>query len=279
MAGRRDDEEDDILIEDEDRPTNKGTRSNADGEDENPKAKGKARSYEDEDDERPTGKGGRRVASEDEDDGPGGATDVDWGDAEKMRPKGQLDRIEVAKGEFARFSILPFVKPKKAEAHYIQGKGYALCNSTPEHKAICCKRLGDPSERIALLIVQYTSANRRDGKLDPEKELTWEIRSLTVSPTAFRDLARLPDEDMSPHDMDIAMTTRDNGKGYTYRRMKTKATWKLNKDLMRDVEEECEKFRDGKTLTKKLGNRKTAAEMRAWVGEASGDDDEVIKGL
>jgi hypothetical protein len=90
----------------------------------------------------------------------------------------------------------------------------------------------------------------------------------------------LPEEDASPYDMDIAMTTRENGIGYTFRRMKSKATWKSVKELARDVEDECAKFLDGKILSKKLGKKMNSADMRVWVGDpADTDEDSVMDDL
>lgn len=250
-------------------PKKKAPASHNEDEDATPAPKRKPEAADDDDDDAPRGKKKKKA---DEDAG----GDVEWGDEKLMRPTNQLERLAVKeKNRFVRFSLLPFVNPKRRDIHYVQGKGYAFCNSTEEHQAVCCEKLGDPQPLVAALVVHYTNASTKDGKFDPSKNVEFEIKSVNLSQTAFRTVSLLPEEDQSPFDMDVIMSLRTNGKGYEYRKIKSSATWKKNPALAKAVEAACEKFLDGKLLVRGLGKKLTPAEMRVFVGSAEVEDDDM----
>jgi len=242
-------------------------KESSDDEDEKPKKKAADDAGDEDDDDKPKKKGGRL----EDDTGEG----VEFGDSELMKRKGVLERLNVEeKSTFRRFAIVPFVKPRKGNIHYKKGAGYAFCHSTDEHVAKCCEVLGDPTTYFSALAVQYLNAATKNGKLEPEREIEFDIKWVRLSVTNYQQVSTAPDEDGSVFDLDFVMTPRTQGKGVDIKRISSKAAWKRNPELKKAVEAACAPFLDGKALRKGLGKKLSPAEMRVFLGdaEAAGDD-------
>jgi hypothetical protein len=223
---------------------------------------------DDDDDDKSKGK----KSSLDDDPGEG----VEFGDSELMKRKGVLERLNVEeKNTFRRFAIMPFVKPRKGNIHYKKGAGYAFCHSTDDHVAKCCEVLGDPITYFSALVCHYTNANSKNGKLDPERDVEFDIKWVRLSVTNYQQVSTAPDEDGSVFDLDFVMTPRTQGKGVDIKRISSKAAWKRNPELKKEVEARCQAFLDGKALRRGLGKKLTPAEMRVFLGDAEIDDDDM----
>jgi hypothetical protein len=256
--------------EDEDRKPigrKKKAVSDDDDDDEKPRKK-KAAASDDDDDDTPR-KSKSRI-----DDDPGEG--VEFGDTELMKRKGILERLNIEeKGHYRRFAILNVVKPRKGNIHYKKGAGYAFCHSTDEHVAKCCEVLGDPTVYFSALVVHYVNAASKSGKLDPERDIEFDIKWVRLSQTNYQQVSTAPDEDGSVFDLDYVMTPRTQGKGVDIKRISSKAAWKRNPELKAAVEAAAAPFADGKALRKGLGKKLTPAEMRVFLGDAEADDDDM----
>lgn len=206
--------------------------------------------------------------------------DCEFGDQKLMYRGDGLDRLRPEKGAAVRFAIIPYLKPKKGNNHYIDKKGTYRCASSEEGEGACCKALGQPNLQIVAAVVHYTNAHGKTGKYAKEVEATeYEVKYVTLSRTNFSDISSLVQEDEKVDDFDIVMTHRENGIGYKFNRVSNEARWK-KKGLATQVKETCAKYEDGVLLTKKLGKRLNPAEWKALIsvieaenGDESGSDD------
>lgn len=250
--------------DEDEKPRKKAAADDDDDMDEKPKKK---RASDDDDDDKPK----KKTSKLDDDTGEG----VDFGDTELMKKKGVLERLNVEeKNQFRRFAILPFVKPRRGNIHYKKGTGYAFCHSDDQHVAKCCEVLGEPTLYFSALVIHYINASSKNGKLDPDREIEFDIKWVRLSQTNYAQVSTAPDEDGSVYDLDYVMTPRSQGKGVDIKRISSKAAWKRNPELKAAVEEAAKPFLDGKALRKGLGKKLTPAEMRVFLGDAeAGDDD------
>jgi len=229
--------------------------------------------------------GGKKVHAvvDDEDEAPAKATeeevedlDTEWGDQKVINAAAGLQKLTPAKGTVVRFAILPLPAPKRAQVHYIQGKGKVRCQSTDEHTALCCKKLGEPDLRIVALVVHYTNANPTDGKYGAGSAIEYDIKFVYLSPTNYRQISMLPEEDQKVTDIDIRMTQPNPNKaGWEFSKISSKALYRKNAELLAEINQIVErKYADGKLLIRKLGKKMTALELKAFIASlaASAED-------
>lgn len=228
---------------------------------------------DDDEDESPKPKKSSKPAIDDED-------DVDFGDEELMKNTGFLERLEVKeKEQFARFTILSEVKPKRAYSHYVEGKGSFRCltdhSDKKAPKAKCCVALGDPGLDIVALVLHYTNASLKDGKLRKDQPVEFKIKYIKLSRTQYAKISRLAEEDGTVYGIDILMFQPNSGIGYDYTRISSKAKYLSNPELVSAVKEELVSHLDGVKLSKRLPKKITKAELNGYLTAANkGDDDE-----
>jgi len=208
-----------------------------------------------------------------------GEDDVDFGDEDLMKST-NFERLVVKdKGKFARFTILPHVKPKKAWSHYVEGegKGSFRCFSDNTNKKspreACCKALGEPNLDVIALVLHYTNASAKDGKLEKGVPVEFDIKYVKLSRAQFRDISNLAEEDGSVYGIDIVMSLKNNGIGYQYNRISSKAKYLSNPELVKAVEEAVEPYLNGEKMTKRLPKKIKKSELNGYLAAAGGDDE------
>jgi hypothetical protein len=264
---------DDLEDEEEIIPKKKKPPVDDDDEDEAPKKKS-SKLADDDEDEAPRSKKSKAPVSHDDDE------DVDFGDEDLMKNNGFLERIEVKeKGQFARFTILSEVKPKRAFSHYVEGKGSFRCftdqSDKKAPKAACCKHLGEPGLDIVALVLQYTNASPKDGKLKKDAAVEFKIKFIKLSRAQYAKVSRLAEEDGTVYGIDILMFQPSSGIGYDYTRISSKAKYLSNPELVAAVKEELAPYLDGSKLSSRLPKKIAKGELNGYLTAANkGDDDE-----
>lgn len=272
MANKQYDDE----LEDEDIVVpNKSKKSkHDDDEDEAPRKSHKPSIDDEDEDEAPRSSKKSKASVIDDDD-----EDVDFGNEDLMKNPGFLERLEVKeKGIFARFTILSEVKPKKAYSHYVEGKGSFRCftdhSDKKAPKAACCKQLGDPGLDIVALVLHYTNANPKDGKLKKDQPVEFSIKYIKLSRTQYAKISRLAEEDGTVYGIDILMFQPNSGIGYDYTRISSKAKYLSNPELVSAVKEELDPYLDGSKLSKRLPKKIAKAELNGYLTAANKDGDD-----
>jgi len=233
---------------------------------------------EDELDEKPvaSGKSGKNAVVEEEDN-----MDVDFGDDKLATRPNQLPRCRPSeKGKAVRFALLPFMKPKSAKNHFVEMPGKKLTARclTPQdadQAGYCCAKLGEDGElHVAALVIRYLNADSKNGALDKNVAIDWEIQYVDLTRSNYRQVSHLVDEliednpNISVYDIDIVMHhDPDRAFGYQFKRISQKARWKMNPELVNEVKAAAEKFTkdDGKILKARLGKKMTLAEWKALL--------------
>lgn len=202
--------------------------------------------------------------------------DTEWGDQKVISAAAGLQKLTPPQGGVVRFAILPLPAPKRAQVHYIQGKGKIRCQSTDEHTALCCKKIGEPDLRIVALVVHYTNASVAEGKYAAGSSIEYDIKFVYLSPTNYRQISMLPEEDQKVTDIDIRMTKPNPNKaGWEFSKISSKALYRKNPDLLAEISQIVDrKYADGKQLVRKLGKKMTALELKAFIASlaASAED-------
>ena len=258
--------------------------------------KGKQVSSDDDEDEAPKTKGTRKsqVVDEDEEEAPKSSSkksskvvededeeevydEVDFGDEEMMKNTGFLEKLQVKdKKQVARFSLLDVRKAIRGFAHYVEGKGSFSCFTDHKNpkapKAACCKTLGDPQMRVVALVVHYTNADTKTGKLMKDVPVEFEIKYVNLTKKQFQDISKLAEEDGTVYGMDITMAVRSNGIGLDFHRIASKAKYLSNSDLTDEILEAANEVKDklGKTLPKKI----TKAELAVYLAAAQNEEED-----
>lgn len=218
--------------------------------------------------------------------------EVGWGDETTMRMGDGLERIRPDKGsdKAARFALLPFLRPRRARIHWVQvgtGKSPRLCLAQGDTPGWCCTKLGEEGRyRVVVLAVCYTNASPKtgghaklpDGSRPP---IEWRLGYLDLSPSNYRSISQLPEDEASPYDYDYSMSLVNNRYDISIR---TKALWKADSEICKAVEEASQKYvaDGGMKLGRKLGKKMTLLEWKnllqpsAPAVDASLDDMEEI---
>jgi hypothetical protein len=135
-----------------------------------------------------------------------------------------------APGVAARFSILPFQVAITKDPH-----------------------------RVVLPVLHYTNADQVSGKYQKGADgsvppIACQVRYLCLSPSEVKQIKRLPDNDQTPHDIDIVMQhAGDRAFGREFYRVSNSARWTKNPELVKAVELEAIKM--STALAAKVTNR------------------------
>ena len=211
-----------------------------------------------------------------------------WGDEETMRLGDGLERIRPEKGsdKAVRFALLPFLRPRRARIHWVQaggGKVCRLCLAQGDTPGWCCIKLGEEGRyRVVVLAVCYTNANPKggytkvpDGSRPP---VAWRIGYLDLSPSSYRTISELPEDDASPYDYDSAMSMVNN-------RYEIKtgggALCKADPEVRKAVEEASRKYAadGGVRLGRKPGKKLSLAEWKALLSGAPSAGEASLDGM
>ena len=204
--------------------------------------------------------------------------EVGWGDEETMRTGDGLERIRPEKGsdKAVRFALLPFLRPRRARIHWVpvgNGKASRLCLAQGDTPGWCCTKLGEEGRyRVVVLALCYTNANPKtggytklpDGSSPP---IEWRIGYLELSPSSYRMISKLPEDDASPYDYDYTMSLVNNRYEIT---MKPKALWKADTEVRKAVEDASQRYvaDGGAKLGRKLGKKMSLMEWKALLSGA-----------
>jgi len=216
--------------------------------------------------------------------------DTDFDDEKVLSRPGVLARIRPGKDgnpKAVRLAFIKSVKMKSAKSHYVEtgsGKEIKKVNYRclipigDDTRGYCCNKLDlDATIHIAALVLVYRNADPNDGKYKkgPNGEvppIIWELGYVDLSGFNMKQIKKLPDEESSPFDIDIIMTSAEGRAfGYEFNRASAKARWLQNPELVKEVEAACERFQDGKTLISKLGKKLNAIEWKALLSGGSSD--------
>jgi hypothetical protein len=218
--------------------------------------------------------------------------DVDFGDQKIMAKGDGLNRFRAEKNKVIRFALLPFIKPKSANSHFVEAKdkkGTFRCIKPSKEGEIpfCCSKLEEEGMlHVVSLAVLYTNADPKTGKYAAGTPIEWEVGYVDLSRSNYRSVSQLAPEDSSVYDIDLVMSKKDNNIGYEFTLCATKAKWKQNPELAAEIEQAAQKFINdgGKKLVSKLGRKLNLIEWRALLSnqassgkEASLDDIEGIE--
>lgn len=219
----------------------------------------------------------KKTAAVDEDD-----LDVDFGDQKVMAKGDGLNRIRAEKGKVVRFALLPFLKAKKANSHFVEAKdkkGTFRCLKPTKEGEIpyCCAKLEEEGMlHVVSLAVLYTNADPKTGKYLAGAPIEWEVGYVDLSRSNYRSVSNLAPEESSVYDIDLVMSKKDNGIGYEFVLAATKAKWNINPEIAAEVEAAAQKFVNdgGKKLVGKLGRILTRIEWQALLSNqaASGKE-------
>jgi hypothetical protein len=219
--------------------------------------------------------------------------DVEFGDEATMAKGDGFDKIappDNDKTKVVRVSMLTDVlTPKKHWVHFVTNKGSFLCASKRDEKglitekALCCKKLdNDPKQNaqlnVLVLVLYYKNADSKTGKYIQKKDkegnaepitVEWSIGFIKLSRSGFRRVSNLIEEDQKPHEFDMMISHKDSGIGFEYNKIASKALFRRNDELLKEVFAAAASFKDGVALTKKLGKRLNDLEWAALLGGAS----------
>lgn len=221
---------------------------------------------------------------EDEDDGMDISLSFD--DDKGLGGKGDgLNRTRPEKGKAKRFAFISG-DLKAGKSHFVDGKGKFRCLTPAEgahEPGYCCEKIGkDGDMHIVALVVEYTNADPKTGKYEKGTPIEWEIGFVDMSRSNLRAIKKLPEEDQKVTDIDIVMTHADRAFGYDFNKVSSKARWKQNPELVKEIEAAAQKFlRDGgKKLIGKLGKKASLMEWKQLLaGQATGAEESSIADL
>jgi len=176
--------------------------------------------------------------------------------------KGYSDRVGfplLGKGKGS--NPVPFTL--KARVHYNENTGTFLCLSTPEEKADCCKKLGDPGLRFGTIVVQYLT--EKNGTL--KKPGGYDLKFWFFSDKKFDKLRSVNSEySLAEKDLKISCTNEE----FQHLDMMPckEAIWLLKENLKEKIQEDAEKLKP--QLKKLLARNKTIDQVREDLGISSG---------
>jgi hypothetical protein len=201
--------------------------------------------------------------------------EVGWGDETTMRTGDGLERIrpEKGSGKSVRFALLPFLNPRRARIHWVPlatGKSPRLCLAQGDTPGWCCGKLREEGRyRVVVLALWYTNANPKTGgytKLPDRSRpaIEWKIGYLELSPSNYRSISELPEDETSPYEYDYSMSLVNNRYEISIR---TKALWKADSEVCKAVEEASRRYvaDGGAKLGRKLGKKMTLIEWKSLL--------------
>src|ERR1039457_5784567 len=159
-----------------------------------------------------------------------------------------------------RFAFLPPSVGGKliaARTHYLGDYGSVRCLASGNNLGDCCMGLNQISGvHVVAPIVRYLNADLSTGKMEWGVPVEWELAYLDMNYTDYRFIERLPDDDRTPHDLDIILVDAPSEGEPKYYRISPKSRWTLDPQVQTDVTAAAAQtsLQDGgKRLASKLG--------------------------
>lgn len=91
----------------------------------------------------------------------------------------RLPKLRFSQGDRERIHIFESLSDNVVYTHYHKGVGTFVCQSTPEHTAVCCEVLGEkPRAKFMCVVLKYDT--KKDGSLksnpiDEDEVYLWQI--------------------------------------------------------------------------------------------------------
>lgn len=187
-----------------------------------------------------------------------------------------LPKLKVPTGTVARFAILGPVAD--GFRHYAEdSKTYYACISKRDGKrpavveqAECCKLWGEAKFYRSALILHYTGADPKSGKLLGNS--SWQLAALVVAGAGWGQIKNVAPEGVKVVDLDYKATPRTNGFGLEFSVQANAAAWKKSaQEIQAQVMAEAERLKG--QLPAKLGKVLNPQQLKAIAGQArSGGD-------
>jgi hypothetical protein len=186
-----------------------------------------------------------------------------------------LPKLKVPTGAVARFAILGPVAD--GFRHYApDSKTYYACISKRDgkrpaitEKAPCCELWDEAKYYRSALILHYTGADPKTGKLSGN---SWQLAALVVAGAGWGQIKNMVPEGMKVVDLDFKAMPRTNGFGLEFSVQANAAAWKKSSpETQAQIAAEAERLKS--QLTAKLGKVLTPQQLKAIAGQArSGGD-------
>jgi hypothetical protein len=187
-----------------------------------------------------------------------------------------LPKLKVPTSTVARFAILGPVAD--GFRHYApDSKTYYACISKRDGKrpavveqAECCKLWGEAKFYRSALVLHYTGADPKSGKLNANS--SWQLEALVVAGAGWGQIKNVAPEGVKLGDLDYKATPRTNGFGLEFSVQANAAAWKSSPpEIQAQVMAEAERLKG--QLPAKLGKVLTPLQIKAIAGQArSGGD-------
>ena len=195
-----------------------------------------------------------------------------------------LPKLKVPTGTVARFAILGPVAD--GYRHYAEdSKTYYACISKRDVKrpavvehAECCKLWGDAKFYRSALILHYTGADPKTGKLNGNS--SWQIETLVVAGAGWGQIKNVAPEGVKVGDLDYKATPRTNGFGLEFSVQANAAAWKNSSpEIQAQVMAEAERLKG--QLPAKLGKVLTPFQIKTIAAQtrSGGDLDALAEAL
>jgi hypothetical protein len=198
-------------------------------------------------------------------------------DSLSIRTGGGLDKATPADGETLRLAIVPGIIPQRRRVHFVSAgkktRGFYLCLTKFNRKGavegepgICCRKLNAVDESsvkmsFAALVVVY-HGTQKNGNYLKGAPVSGELQWLKLSNSAVKSLHKLRFEGETLESFDFGISPKEGGAiGYDYNRFGP-ARWLQNTELKASIEADCEGYKDGVFLSRRLGKRVTSAEFK-----------------
>lgn len=181
-----------------------------------------------------------------------------------------LPKLKVPTGAVARFAVLGPVA--EGFRHYApDSKTYYACISKRDgkrpaitEKAPCCELWDEAKYCRAALILHYTGADPKTGKLNSP---SWQLAALVVAGPGWGQIKNMVPEGMKVVDLDFKAMPRTNGFGLEFAVQANAAAWKKSSpELQAQVNAEAERLKA--QLPAKLGKVLTPLQIKAMAGQA-----------
>jgi hypothetical protein len=194
-----------------------------------------------------------------------------------------LTKLKVPTGTMARFAILGPVAD--GFRHYAADtKTYYACISKRDGKrpavveqAECCKLWPEVKFYRSVLILHYTGADPKTGKLAGN---SWQVEALVVSGLGWGQIKDVVPEGVKVVDLDFKAIPRANGFGLDFSIQAHAAAWKKSSpETQAQVMAEAERLKG--QLAAKLGKVLTPLQIKAMGGQmrTEGDLDRLAEAL
>jgi hypothetical protein len=187
-----------------------------------------------------------------------------------------LLKLKVPTGTVARFAILGPVAD--GFRHYApDSKSYYACISKRDGKrpaiveqAECCKLWDEAKFYRSALILHYTGADPKTGKLNGNN--SWQIEALVVAGAGWGQIKNVAPEGVKLGDLDYKATPRTNGFGLEFSVQANAAAWKKSStEIQAQVVAEAERLKG--QLPVKLGKVLTPVQIKAIAVQARNGGD------